>query len=245
MCGADFECAECGSPCGIDQDHDTLTSARLSAADGGGATVATDGGHDLPDREEQLRERWPSATAGATLGRAPDEPKKVTLIERHLEENPEASVSAVLSATMPVVTPEDDNLVGETGVDRSEPVSFESEPEWGLESIIVEEEEHTVSESGGVEMAEVVLTKKRLLEETRLKHVGEEQTPMILVYGVDGDAEYVASHDPELQARRLVEMGLTEPWAAELHLEFERRRRGRDLSDCFHQPERSPPSEFD
>jgi len=64
---------------------------------------------------------------------------------------------------------------------------------------------------------------------------------MILVHGVDGDAEYVASHDPELQARRLVEMGLTEPWAAELHLEFERRSPHRGLLWCFDQPERAPP----
>ena len=56
-----------------------------------------------------------------------------------------------------------------------------------------------------------MLPVKRLLEGTRLKHVGEGQTPMILVHGVDGDAEYVASHDPELQARRFVEMGPTEP----------------------------------
>jgi hypothetical protein len=82
---------------------------------------------------------------------------------------------------------------------------------------------------------------KRLLEETHLEHVGEDQTPMIVVHGVDGDAEYVASHDPELQARRLVEMGLTEPWAAELHLEFERRHPDRQLAACFENPERDPP----
>jgi hypothetical protein len=53
---------------------------------------------------------------------------------------------------------------------------------------------------------------------------------MILVHGVGGDAEYVASHDSKLQARRLVEMGLTEPWAAGLHLEFQRRRPDRQLA---------------
>ena len=65
------------------------------------------------------------------------------------------------------------------GVDYSEPVHFEREPEWHLESIIVEDEEHTVLESGGVEMAEVVLPVKRLLEEMRLRHVGAEQHPTI------------------------------------------------------------------
>jgi hypothetical protein len=167
----------------------------------------------------------------------------VRLIERHLEENPEASVSAVLGATMPVVTPEDDDLVREViaGVDRSEPVSFGREPEWELEAIVVDEEEHKVSSRGSVEMAEVMLPTKRLLEETRLKHVGEEQNPIILVHGVGGDAEYVASHNVEKQARRLVEMGLVEPWAAELHLEFQRRHPEHQLAACFEEPERDPP----
>lgn len=139
---------------------------------------------------------------------------------------------AVLNECRP---PDDDDLVREVmaGVDYSEPVSFEREPEWHLESIIVEDEEHAVSESGGVEMAEVVLPVTRLLEETRLRHVGEEQTPMILVHGVEGDADYVASHNPELQARRLVEMGLTEPWAAELYLEFECRSSNDSILECF------------
>jgi hypothetical protein len=69
----------------------------------------------------------------------------------------------------------------------------------------------------------------------------ETRREVIVVHGVDGDAEYVASHDPELQARRLVEMGLTEPWAAELHLEFERRHPDRQLAACFENPERDPP----
>ena len=242
--GAAFECRECGSPWGIDQDHDTLTSARLSA-DGDGTAVATDGGHDLPDKEAEFEERWPSATAGVKYGRPPDEQKKVNLIERYLEQNPEASVSAVLGATMPVVTPEDDDLVCEVmaGVDRSDPVSFEHEPEWDLEAIVVDEEEHKVSSRGGVEMAEVVLPTRRLLEETRLKHVGEEQNPTILVHGLDAK-EYVALHNAETAARRLVEMGLVEPWAAELHLEFERRHHHRELAACFEEPEREPPGEL-
>lgn len=69
----------------------------------------------------------------------------------------------------------------------------------------------------------------------------ETRREVIVVHGVDGDAECVASHDPELQARRLVEMGLTEPWAAELHLEFERRHPDRQLAACFENPERDPP----
>jgi hypothetical protein len=66
---------------------------------------------------------------------------------------------------------------------------------------------------------------------------------MFVTYSRDDETESF-ERDPELQARRLVEMGLTEPWAAELHLEFERRRCGRDLAHCFNEPERNPPPDF-
>ena len=66
------------------------------------------------------------ASEVVAYGRPPDEQTKANWIERYLGQNPEASVSAVLGATMPVVTPVDDDLVREVmaGLDQSEPVSF-------------------------------------------------------------------------------------------------------------------------
>ena len=69
----EFECAECGSPHGIDQDRESLVSHRLEPSVGTDSpetvAVATDGGKE-PDTGESLSqsrtlaERWDSARAG-------------------------------------------------------------------------------------------------------------------------------------------------------------------------------------
>jgi len=234
--GVEFECAECGSPWKIDQDHDTLTSARLSPGDSAGTPAVADGGVEVPDREEELRERWPSASGAATYGETPTERKKRRAIESHLEKNPNASVTEVLGACS--LPPDDADLVREVmaGVDRSEVVGFDSPPEWRFDAVIIDDEEHPAASGGGVDMAEVVKPVERLLNETRLQYCGEEQSPTIVVQGSDGPGERVASHNPRTQAARLVEMGITEPWAAELRLEFERRNSEHTLADCFREP---------
>jgi len=73
----EFECSECGSPHGIDQDRESLVSPRLEPSVGvespEGVSVATDGGRD-PDTEQNasagrtLAERWPSARSGVSIG---------------------------------------------------------------------------------------------------------------------------------------------------------------------------------
>lgn len=46
------------------------------------------------------------------------------------------------------------------------------------------------------------------------------------------------SDDQEVPpSRRLVDMGFSEPWAADLHLEFQRRHPKYDLAECFENPE--------
>jgi hypothetical protein len=244
--GVEYECAECGSPWGIDQDHETLTSARLSAdaSAGGGTPAVADGGVTVTDREQELRERWPNADAAVSVGETPTEREKRTSVEQYLDQNPAASVSEVLGACS--LSPDDDDLVREVmaGVDPSKAVSFEREPEWRLDAVIIDDEEHAATSGGGVDMAETVMPVERLLNETRLQYHGEAQSSTIIVRAVDGDAEYVASHNARGQARRLVEMGLTEPWAAELHLEFERRHADHELAECFEEPECDPPPEL-
>jgi len=231
--GVEYECRECGSPWGIDQDHDTLTSARLSADDGGGGEAVADGGTEIEDREQELRERWPSARAAATVGVPPSEHKKLDAIRDYLDRNPRASVPSVLGACR--LSPEDADLVRQVqgGVDHGEPVGFDRPPDWRLDAIIVEDKEHPAGGSGGVDMSEVKLPVKRLLEETRLQYHGEEQSPIIIVHAGRGDADYVASYNAQTQAERLVEMGLATPWAAEACLEFEQRGICAELKDCF------------
>ena len=63
--GVEYECARCGSSWEIDQDHDSLSAARLAAADGG--RDLDDGRVQDPGAkttEEELRSRWPSARGG-------------------------------------------------------------------------------------------------------------------------------------------------------------------------------------
>jgi len=240
----EFECAECGSPWRIDQDYDTLTSARSSPRDGTGTAPVADGGVEVPDREEELRGRWPSASSAATVGETPTRRKKRLAIESHLKKHPGASATEVLGACS--LPPDDANLVREVmvDVDRSEVVGFNDPPEWRLDSVIIDGEEHPTVSGGGVDMAEVVKPVERLLAETRLQYHGEEQSPIIVVYGPDGDAEHVASHNPRTQAARLVAMGITEPWAAEQYLEFQWRYSEEKLVDCFKSPVATPPREL-
>ncbi|MFC7139258.1 hypothetical protein ACFQMA_05325 [Halosimplex aquaticum] len=239
--GVEYECAECGSPWGIDQDQ-TLTAARLSAGDSGGTTAVADGGVEVPDREEQLREQWPSATAAATVGETPTERKKRQAIESHLKRHPNATVTEVLGLCS--LPPDDASLVREVmaGVDRSEAVGFDDPPDWRLDAVIVEDEEHPAASGGGVDMAEVVMPVERLLNETRLQYHGNEQSPTIVVHGSDGPGESVASYSARGQAARLVGLGYREPWAAELRMEFQRRHPDHDLVECFEEPECRPPS---
>jgi len=72
----EFECSECGSPHGIDQDRESLVSHRLEPSVGvdspESVAVATDGGTD-PDGGENasagrtLSERWGSARSGGLV----------------------------------------------------------------------------------------------------------------------------------------------------------------------------------
>jgi Putative rep protein (DUF1424). len=109
-----FECAECGSPHGIDQSGDSLAARRLEsratpAETGATVTAATDGGETVgadgddtrvSDGDESGRtfgERWPSARAGGRVSapiRERGEPGEVTVdgFDREPSWEPEAVV---------------------------------------------------------------------------------------------------------------------------------------------------------
>lgn len=156
--GVSFECAECGSPWDVDQDHDTLASARL-ATDGGevvdaeppavaqrtieAAAVAgperVDAqlvddvlGSDSTDAEEI----WQDARSGASVGESTKRSEWRRRIEEHLRHNPGASVAEVAGALE--LPPVADEIVREVkdGGDNSELSGFEREPSWRLESVV-------------------------------------------------------------------------------------------------------------
>ncbi|QCD65567.1 hypothetical protein GBQ70_07915 [Halomicrobium sp. ZPS1] len=159
--GYELECAECGSPHGIDQDQ-TLTAAR-SPNDG---PAIADGG--LVDRVEQLKERWPSARAGATVGERPQRRRWRLAIEEYLKQNPEADPPEILGQLQ--LPPDAREVLAEieAGIDRSVPVGFERPPEWQVKSITVGEEEYPASSGNGVTMVETKLPVERVYEESVL-----------------------------------------------------------------------------
>ncbi|MDZ7729920.1 MAG: hypothetical protein U5K37_01245 [Natrialbaceae archaeon] len=234
--GAEFECRACGSPWGLDQEHDTLTSARLSPDDAGTEAVA-DGGVDL-DREADLRERTPDADAGARVGMKPSEKRIRADVLEYVEKKPRASVATVMGALQ--ISPEKERFVREVlaGVDHAEPVGFRRMPSWRLDRVRVREEEYLVDMAGGVDMAAAVLPRKRLRDETRLRfHEDDPATEIVFERGDDR----VATLDVDDVLRKLLEHGITEPWAAELHLTFERLNPDVELLGCFAEPLATPP----
>jgi len=153
-----------------------------------------------------------------TVGETPTRRRKKRAVESHLEKHPNASITEVLGVCS--LPPDDEDLVREmmVGFDRSEAVGFTDPPEWRLDAVVVDDEEHPAASGGGVDMAEVVKPVERLLNETRLQYHGDVQSPAIVVQGSDGPGERVVSYNPRAQVARLVSMGITEPWAAELRL---------------------------
>jgi hypothetical protein len=147
-----FECAECGSPHGIDQSEESLARMRLDASatassPSPSSTAVTDGGTATDDaatetatqtREsapETLAERWPSARSGGRIS------------------------SPVREAGEP----------GETVVE-----GFDRPPEWSPESVVQKwsDEETVIGEPSGVEYGEIVVPgAESILETTPLNYL--------------------------------------------------------------------------
>jgi hypothetical protein len=153
--GYEYECAECGSPHGIDQDHETLAAVRLSA-DEGGETAMCDGGRDFhEERENELRGQWQDARAAASVGETPTRKQWREEIRRGLKRWPEASATELVGRLS--LPPAAKDVVAEerAGVDWSEPVGFERPPSWRVVSVTVGEKEFPASAGNGVEMVEL------------------------------------------------------------------------------------------
>lgn len=156
--GHDRECAECGSPWGVDQEHGTNVERRLMA-DGGevqavsSSTVQTTleaamvAGPEPVDEElvdevlgrpteSRAEEVWRDSRAGASYGETTKRVRRRRRIQRCLEENPDASSAGVAGALL--LPPEADELVREVmaGEDSSGWSSYERPPEWGLEAVV-------------------------------------------------------------------------------------------------------------
>jgi hypothetical protein len=156
----EYECAECGSPWEIEQEG-TLTSHRLGEVESG-REVAADGSGAV--REQELRDRWPSARAAATVGERPRERAARKAVRKRLEgrESPgfeEVVAEVVMGLKDPPPPEEVERICREerVGVDRSEVVGIERPPKWKLKSVWIGDTEHPASAGGGVQLAETLV----------------------------------------------------------------------------------------
>lgn len=189
--GVEYECSECGSPHGIDQDHDTLTSARRAAADGG------------VDRQERLRDQWPSARAGASVGESITRTKWRNQIEQYLELNPNASPGEILGSLG--LPPEAEDILDALDADihPSEPVSFKDGPQWRVKSVEIGDEEYPASAGNGIDMVETIMPVDRLLSESKLGSPDAEgiywrcERSDVSMWGGEAMAQYLVKHGIE------------------------------------------------
>jgi hypothetical protein len=156
--GYEFECMHCGSPHGVEQDHGTLTAARLS-----GGEVAADGGTERGPHEarseQELASAWPSATEAARVGEAPGEAERRELVRQAVEQMDEPTVAAVAGrvARHGIEPPEVAGYLADLtdGTAPGEVVSMSRPPDWRVVSVSVGEEEYPASSGNGVEMVEI------------------------------------------------------------------------------------------
>jgi len=240
-------CAECGSPVGIEAD--TLTEHR-TASDG--PTVAADGGHstvvgyrvgeslsavEARQQAERLAAGDESATADEIMGRAMIDPRHRQVVEEVLgEADPPPEVEEVYGEGKPL------------------PAQYEL-----VEIVNPDGTTDEVSNvGGGATTVPLKLPARRLMQETRLRHVEdnhdsrESSRPYTAGPSAHGHRQYpvhmqcsktgFATYEPWAMARHLAGEGIREPWHAEVVLEFSRPD-GAIVPDVFADPVAEPPED--
>jgi hypothetical protein len=160
--GGEIVCSNCDCSHDIDQSQ-TLTAHRTD-----GPTVAADGGIEVPDREEEVREQWPNAEEAAVVGESPERHKQRKAVRRWLES--EKSIGEFWATETEDVRPpgDVDQLVAEVEhpeYDPSEVVGFDdSVPTWHVKSVTVDGEERPASAGNGIDMVEVTNVQQRLVD---------------------------------------------------------------------------------
>ena len=146
--GISYECACCGSHFGISQEPDTLSRARLDAADRRSADDDTD---DEPP--QSLAERWPSATGAARVG----SPTR----ERECHHPPDSNQCPLCAREIGAVP--GDVPIPDTAKAPSAPVetdSFQREPQWEPDAIVRtwgDGDETAIGSPGGTIYDEIVV----------------------------------------------------------------------------------------
>jgi hypothetical protein len=211
--GFEFECAECGSPWGVDQSPETLSEARLSEPERDEC--------DNP-RETRLRRSWPSADAAGKVGVTHAVRDLWPRIARLMEREDGLTVPRIagrLNANPDAVKQIVEWI--ESGCELSDVIGFDrgESTGWRLTEIIVEDESHRVESQGGISTETLDLPTKRMIENTRLRFHGETETPKI-VCSAGGDE--FATYEPKQAARWLYDRIGDAPEIADECLRFTR-----------------------
>jgi hypothetical protein len=220
-------CAECGSPVGVGE---TMTEHRLSAdASGESDPVATDGGVHT-DESESDESGCETAVVGARIGEEPARAELRARVEEHVERHDIDEVTPALLGEL-MVPPEHEDIVRDAvagepppGVRPVEGERRETATESSQYQLLeiradTGDTKEDIPAGGGARYVETVLPETRLLQETRLRHVGNKGRPKIRVHVGDGGAW--ATYNPETAARALVNAGARRPWQADRLLSFE------------------------
>jgi len=153
-------CSCCGTTHDIDQDQ-TLAAHRRPQTPAG-PTVA-DGGVEVRTadaREEDLRERWPSASGAAAVGESTERARvreRIEQVAHAHEELTDVELAAKYDALGHVDVVREVRSDAET--DPSEVVGFDrgpDPPEWQVVGVTVDGERHPASGGGSIETVEVV-----------------------------------------------------------------------------------------
>jgi len=152
-----------------ESSHEISQEGTLTAHRGSESEVATDGGIEVPDREEELRERWPSADAAVAVGESPQRRKQREVIRGWLQTD--MSLGEFWACEEPGVPPPEDaeQLVAEVehpGYEPEAAVGFDNTvPTWRVKSVTIDGEERPASAGNGIEMVEVTNVRGRLVSE--------------------------------------------------------------------------------
>jgi hypothetical protein len=209
--GYDWECSECGSPHGIEQDRDDLDDDR----DGhyvGTDTTQDDDADDTDENRDDLRSRWPSARSAISVGESIERAELRSKICQFLEVDPGLSNAELFGKLNASVHPDELEEVAEqvrNGIDSASVESFERPLEWAVKSVSIGDKEFPANAGTGIEMVEVDLPVQAILEQTELGDPEAESTYWRC------DRTNVAMYGGRSMAAYLVKHGITAPEIAE------------------------------
>lgn len=216
--GPDVVCSRCGSGWAIPQDLlDEPTpddELREALADGGEAE-----GEEIPD-PSNLARRWPSADAAAAVGESSQRARIREKVVQYLDINGgDPNVPEMLAHLN--INPRHREFVQEIVDGATDPPEDAFErvrppgSDYELKSIVESDGTEHPPGGGGVDMAELELPVKRILENTRLQ------------YDLKSGEKWrctkcnVSVHNHDWMARHLVDEGATTPQQAEYLLKIE------------------------